>query len=121
MTQNGRKQTMTTAKDCDTLRLITKDISDGMAFVVSNWGKNTEFQVVEWLAKERCSGACNVDAVQTIKNIKIKVGTIISSGGGRSSYDPSKYQFEGICAHKGDDLCASQNCPSTEQCKWSYP
>lgn len=124
MTQNGRTQTMT-AHECSSVQNMTADISNGMAFVVSAWGEGiTDPSVTNWLTKDRCSGVCTVGAAETIKNIKIKTGTITGCGGGPAPpgpYDPSKYQFGNSCANKTDDLCASENCPSVDHCRWSWP
>ena len=72
---------------CGYLQDLDDDIANGMAFVVSAWGKDIwDPSVTNWLTKDRCSGVCTVDAQETIKNISIKVGTVKPSGGG---YDPS--------------------------------
>ena len=121
LSQNGREQTMT-AYGCDYVNGMIKDISDGMAFVVSSWGEGiSDPSVTNWLTKDRCSGVCNVHAQETIKNIKITEGTIKPSGPSPSDYDPSKYQFGQSCAHATDDLCGSQSCPSISHCRWSWP
>lgn len=113
LTQNGRMQSMTT--HCDYLHTLQKDVSDGMAFIVSNWEGDDS-----WLTKGRCSGGCPGNAVETIKNINIKTG---SSKPSKPSdpYDPAHYQFGDSCHHAGDDACAAQHCPSIEHCRWSWP
>jgi len=124
MTQNSRTQTMT-AHGCDYIKGLQQDIADGMAFVVSAWGEGiSDPAVTNWLTKDRCSGVCNVGAVETIKNISIKLGSskpVPPHPHPVNPYDPSKFQFGNSCASSHDDDCGSESCPSTDHCRWSWP
>jgi len=120
LSQEGRTQSMST--DCSYLNYMSWDMSDGMGFVVSNWGGNAT-----WLWNDRCSGTCNGPNL-SISNIKVRTGghktqTHRANGG----YNPDFYTFANTCAsgeptNGGGQSCFEQGCShSPEHCRWSYP
>ena len=86
-----------------------RDALSKQVFVVSNWEGDDW-----WLTKYGCSGSCQGNPTQTIKNISIKKG---AEPGPKPDYDPSKYTF-------GDACAAVSNCKmacDAGHCKWSWP
>ena len=111
-TQNGAEQTM--ISESDYLHHMGQNLSDGMAFVLSQWGGDAS-----WLWYDRCSGECNYPEL-SINNIKI------TSGKGKPSdptehIDPKKYEFGDICESSIDDYCGLMHCPGLAHCRWSWP
>ena len=115
LTQNGREQAMHSGY-CDYLHNMTSDIANGMAFVVSNWEGDDS-----WLRKDRCSGQCPGDAVETISNIKIKTGKVQVKEVRHAPYHAADYEFGNSCptAHAG--FCHQQGCKTASHCRWSWP
>ena len=115
MTQNGRSQTMHSGY-CDYLHNMTADLANGMAFVVSNWEGDDS-----WLRKDRCSGQCPGDAVETIKNISIKTGKAKVEEVRKAPYKPKDFEFGNSCHSAHDGYCYSQGCKTASHCRWSWP
>ena len=100
--------------DCDYLNYMTDDISNNMAFVVSNWGGDAS-----WLWHDRCSGDCNWPEL-TVSNIKVVQGGA-ALGTPAGAIDPSKYDFGHGCNSPHMDFCAEMHCQKLEECRWSWP
>ena len=115
MTQNGREQAMT--GDCSYLNNMSSDLSNGMGFVVSNWGGDAS-----WLWHDRCQGSCNWPEL-SVSNIKVKTGGVTPGPGPSptpSPYDPADYDFGDSCGSEYDDDCATGGCPTVDHCRWSW-
>ena len=100
--------------DCSYLNYMSYDISQGMGFVVSNWGGSAS-----WLWHDRCSGSCNWPEL-SVSNIKIKTGSVKPGPGpSPSPYNPSNYTFGNACASI-TQYCGEQHC-GQDHCKFSWP
>ena len=115
LSQNGRVQSMHTGY-CDYAVGMTADIANGMALVVSNWEGDDS-----WLRKDRCSGSCPGNAVETIKNISVKTGKTKVEEVRRAPYNPADYEFSTSCHTAHDGLCHQQGCKLASHCRWSWP
>jgi len=59
-----------TTHDCGYLATMTENLSNGMAFVVSNWGGDAE-----WLWHDRCTEPYTCPWPElTVSNIKVTTG-----------------------------------------------
>ena len=118
LSQDGKTQSMSNWNTGYTANM-TNDLKNGQAFVYSNWEGDDS-----WLRKGTCSGSCQGDPLQSVKNLKITSG-----GSGPvppkpkpSDYDPSLYKFGNACATGQDDDCAVESsfCSSADHCRWSW-